>query len=37
MLKVIRNFSMKAYWEKLTEDWQSLMRFKGHCDRDEWR
>lgn len=34
MPKVTRNFSMKGYWEKLIEDWQPLLRFKGKTKAD---
>ena len=34
MAKVRRNFSMKAYWEKITEDWEPLLKFKGKTKSD---
>ena len=34
MPKIPRNFSMKAYWDKIAEDWQPLMRFKGRTKAD---
>ncbi|MFH0796276.1 MAG: alpha/beta hydrolase family protein [Candidatus Omnitrophota bacterium] len=39
MAKVKRNFSMKAYWDKITEDWEPVLKFKGKtkADWEEWR
>lgn len=30
-----RNFSMQAYWERLTEEWTPLLRFQGET-RQDW-
>jgi len=37
--KVTRNFSMEQYWNKLTEDWTPLLKFKGKTKADwtAWR
>ena len=32
--KVTRNFSMEQYWNKLTEDWTPLLKFKGKTKAD---
>jgi len=34
--KSARNFSMQAYWERITEDWQPILRFRGTSQAD-WR
>ncbi|MGQ9681893.1 MAG: hypothetical protein ACUVX9_05080 [Anaerolineae bacterium] len=36
MRKRARNFSMQAYWERITEDWQPLLHFTGISLAD-WR
>lgn len=36
MAKVIRNFSMQAYWEKVSEDWVPLLKFRGK-NKADWR
>ncbi|MBI2440387.1 MAG: acetylxylan esterase [Lentisphaerae bacterium] len=36
MARVTRNFSMQAYWEKVTEDWTPLLKFRGKTKAD-WR
>jgi dienelactone hydrolase len=35
----MRNFSMKAYWDRIAEDWVPLLKFKGKtkADWDSWR
>ena len=39
MKKITRNFSMQAYWEKITEAWEPLLKFKGKTKSDwsSWR
>ncbi|GAG01330.1 unnamed protein product, partial [marine sediment metagenome] len=39
MSKVARNFSMQAYWEKISENWGPLLKFKGKTESDwtTWR
>lgn len=39
MAKIKRNFSMKDYWEKVTEKWEPLLKFKGKTkiDWEKWR
>ncbi len=39
MASLKRNFSMKAYWKKITEDWEPLLKFKGKTKSDwtSWR
>ena len=34
-----RNFSMQAYWERITADWKPLLKFKGKSEADwkSWR
>ena len=37
--KVTRNFSMEQYWNKITQDWTPLLKFKGKTKADwtAWR
>jgi hypothetical protein len=35
MPEVKRNFSMQTYWERITEDWEPLLKFKGKT-RSDW-
>ena len=37
--KITRNFSMEQYWNKITEDWEPLLKFKGKTKADwaAWR
>lgn len=39
MTKEKRNFSMQVYWEKLTEEWEPGLKFKGKTKSDwtNWR
>lgn len=39
MAKARRNFSMQAYWEKIAEDWEPFLKFKGRTKSDwtSWR
>jgi dienelactone hydrolase len=39
MEKITRNFSMQAYWEKITENWTPLLKFTGETEADwsAWR
>ncbi len=39
MSKSQRNFSMRSYWEKITQDWQPLLAFRGktRADWEAWR
>ena len=39
MDKQKRNFSMRAYWEEITHDWEPILKFKGktRADWSTWR
>ncbi len=39
MTHTARNFSMQVYWNKLVENWEPLLKFKGHSPADwgAWR
>ncbi len=39
MAERVRNFSMKAYWDRIARDWTPLLKFKGKSKSDwsRWR